>query len=210
MINPTYYKIALIVIFFVFWGSTQKFLETDIHFTDKIYDRIHNSEFVQYINKYLHDNVEISNYCIIITTLLIDINVAYYAYAFIRYNNIKPIFLLLSGVLLRQLCQYVNRLPSPDNVIWHDPGIPSIIMNYNVTTDFFFSGHTLTALVLGMELFKSRYFSIKLYAIIYMICEITFVLVTKSHYFMDVYGAITTYFMLNYFFDYFTVDNRPL
>ena len=120
-----------------------------------------------------------------------------------RYQHTKPISLLISGVILRQLCQCINRSPSPENVIWHDPGFPSIIMNYNVGNDFFFSGHTLAALIFGIELLNSQYKIVKVYAIVYMILEIAFVLVTRSHYFMDIYAAFATYFMLSYFHEKF-------
>ena len=194
-------NIFVIIIFWLFWSQSQQFLETDIQSTNKIYDRLHDCNIMKQIHDYMLHYKQFTDYCLIITTLLIDINIVYYFYRFLRHDDIKPIILLISGVLLRQLCQFLNRSPSPDNVIWYDPGFPSIIMNYNVATDFFFSGHTLTALIFGIELLKSRYVSIKIYAVIYMLLEISFVLVTRSHYFMDIYAAFTTYFMLNYFYD---------
>jgi hypothetical protein len=134
---------------------------------------------------------------------MIDLAIIYYVYDFLINNNYRPMYLLTIGVILRQFCQYVNRLPSPENIIWFDPGFPTLIMNYNVVNDFFFSGHTLTALIFGFEMLQSKHIYVKIYAAFYMISEITFIFVTHAHYFMDVYGAISTYFMLRYFYDKF-------
>jgi len=132
---------------------------------------------------------------------MIDLAVIYYVCDFLINNNCRPMYLLIAGIILRQFCQYVNRLPSPEQVIWFDPGFPPFIMNYKVTNDFFFSGHTLTALIFGIEMLNSEYFLIKTYAIMYMICEIAFIIVTRAHYSIDIYGAFTTYFMLRYFYE---------
>jgi hypothetical protein len=129
----------------------------------------------------------------------------YFSYEFIFNNKFEPILKLLLGVSLRQLCQYVNRLPSPDHVIWFDPGFPSLIMNYEVADDFFFSGHTLVSFIFGVELLNSLNIYVKLYALFYMFIEIIFVLVSRSHYFMDIYGSISTYYMLSYFCDIYLI-----
>ena len=195
------FNVCLLSGLYAFWVLTQKFLETDAHNTTKIIDRIHSNEFMYKVHKYLLKNKLFTKYCLIITTLMIDLAVIYYGYDFIINNNHRPMSLVIIGVLLRQLCQYINRLPTPENVIWFDPGFPTLIMNYKVTNDFFFSGHTLSALIFGFEMLTSQYLFIKLYAILYMIGEIGFVMVTRSHYFMDIYGATTTYFMMRYFYD---------
>jgi hypothetical protein len=191
----------IILILWAFWTFTQQFLETDIQFNDKIYDRLHNNTVLTQMHDILFENDKLSDFCMMITTFMLDINLIYYIYTFFKYDEKKPILMLMAGVFLRQICQYVNRLPSPSDVIWNDPGFPTIIMNYNVLNDFFFSGHTLCSLVFGMELIKLKSKLVKSFALFFMISEISFVLVTRAHYFMDIYGAVTTYFMLTYFFD---------
>ena len=41
--------------------------------------------------------------------------------------------------------QALCALPPPPNMIWHDPGFPSLLVTYAVASDFFFSGHTAIA-----------------------------------------------------------------
>jgi hypothetical protein len=153
------------------------------------------------IHKYLLDNVDVARWSIIITSLMIDVNLVYFIYDFLINKNVKPFVLLLCGVVLRQICQYMNRLPEPDNIIWYSPNFPSLIMNYNVKDDFFFSGHTLVSLIFGFELLGIDNMWVKSYAMFYMGVEILFVLCSRAHYFMDVYGAICTYFMMVYFYE---------
>ncbi|QKF94172.1 hypothetical protein QKU48_gp0714 [Fadolivirus algeromassiliense] len=196
-------NLLLFLFLHIFWNATQTFLENDLHNNTVIIDRLHSSNIVINIQNYLINNKQIMDMCFIITTLLIDLHVFYFVYDFFANNNIKPMYLLVGGILLRQLCQYINRLPSPENVIWYDPGFPTFVMNYNVANDFFFSGHTLSSLIFGIELLSSKYSIVKIYAVVYMVFEITFVIVTHAHYFMDIYGATATYFMLCYFYDKF-------
>lgn len=197
------YNILSVGILQLFWYITQRFLEcdNDDQSGNKIIDRVHNLNIIKQMHNYLLNNINVTRYIIIFTTLMIDINVIYFVYEFVINDQVKPIMLLIMGIFFRQLCQCINRLPSPDGVIWFDPGFPSLIMHYDVTNDFFFSGHTLVSLIFGIELLGSPHLIIQLYAGFYMISEILFVLTSKAHYFMDIYGAVSTYFMLSYFYD---------
>jgi len=199
-IRQMFLNIILLGLVYVFWLATQKFLEYDNHDNSRIIDRMHDSYLFSKIHHYLLNRKYLSTILMSLTTLMIDLNVIYFTYDFLINNNRQPILLLVIGVGLRQMCQFINRLPSPKDVIWFDPGFPSLIMNYQLGNDFFFSGHTLTALIFGFELFRSANFLVRVYSVFYMIVEIGFILVTRAHYFMDVYGAVSTYFMLSYFF----------
>lgn len=202
------HNILITISLYLFWHFTQMFLEHDNNNNinnDKIVDRLHNSIIIKKLHNYLLNNMHITKLLIMVTTLMIDINMIYFFLEFIINNKIKPIILLIGGVILRQLCQYINRLPTPEYVLWFDPGFPTLIMNYKVTNDFFFSGHTLVSLIFGVELFLSNNIYVKLYSIFYMISEILFILTSRSHYFMDVYGAISTYFMMAYIYDNYSM-----
>ena len=134
---------------------------------------------------------------------MIDINTLYFVYRFLFFGKHRPIYLLIGGVILRQLCQYMSRLPAPDGMVWFNPGFPTLLLNYEVNSDFQWSGHTYISVLFGCELLKSHNWLIKLYALFHIVSEISFVLITKGHYFMDIYGAITSYFMLIYLYDKF-------
>jgi len=198
-----YKQIIVIITSILLWHISQFFLSTDVGTNDKIIDRLHDSVLFSTINNYLHQNLLIVEYNFILTSFLIDINVLYMAWRFIITRNIKPAAILLVGITIRQLCQYINRLPVPSSVIWFDPSFPTIFVTYHVTNDFFFSGHTYISLCSGIEIMKNSSIMTKLYGALFIIYEILFIISIHAHYFMDIYGAFATYFMLNYFYDYF-------
>ncbi|XWV25055.1 hypothetical protein QJ856_gp0722 [Tupanvirus deep ocean] len=193
-------RIFVLIIIYSFWHLTQKFLSTDIKANNSIVDRLHNSNIITSLNKYLFDNLNNTAFHFILSSLLIDVNIAYISYKYIKENKFKPIFILFTGLALRQLCQYINRLPIPHDMIWFDPGFPSILVTYIVENDFFFSGHTHAALCAGMELVKNKNIFVSFYGLFFILYEILLIVSIKGHYFMDIYGAITTYFMLTYFY----------
>ncbi len=196
------YKLLFITfVLYAFWIPSQTFLSTDIRTENKIIDRIHDSETFVYILNYLEENSHVARFNIALTTFLIDITIFSVMAWSILYNYPRPVVLFFIGITLRQVCQFINRLPIPDRIIWYDPGFPTLFMVYAAENDFFFSGHTLTALIFGLELFDSKYLSAKIYGIFFIIYQIFFVMVTRTHYFMDVYAATATYFMISYFYE---------
>ena len=55
-------NIPIIIIFWLFWAYTQQFLETDIQYTDKIYDRLHDCTIMRQIHDYLLNNKSFTDY----------------------------------------------------------------------------------------------------------------------------------------------------
>jgi len=195
-------NISILLIIYTFWIITQKLLSTDVEAKGEIIDRIHNCQLISNLNSWFKNNHQLAKYNIIISTLLIDLSLIYMVYDFLFYNNYKVIITLFIGLILRQMCQFINRLPTPKDMIWFDPQFGTLTMVYQVTNDFFFSGHTLIALIMGLEFYNTTSMLIKILAIIFMMYEILFILIINGHYFMDVYGAIATYFMINYLIEY--------
>lgn len=76
-------------------------------------------------------------------------------------------------------------------MLWRDPGFPSLLVTYGVTTDFFFSGHTGLAVLGAVELARvgGRRWVILGFSIV--VFEVMTVLVLRAHYTMDVFaGAV--------------------
>ena len=76
-------------------------------------------------------------------------------------------------------------------MIWHDPGVPSLLVTYGVSTDFFFSGHTALAVLGAVELVRFGGRRWLLLGVVIAIFECLVVLVLRAHYTMDVFtGAV--------------------
>lgn len=196
-----YHRIGLLVLAFLVWHGTQTFLTYDIESNGQIIDRLHSSKFFSAINSFMKENIDFTNYNLILTSALIDINVIFICLKFLSGNNFKSVFLLFSGLILRQLCQFINRLPTPENMIWFHPSVSSMLVTYYVHNDFFFSGHTYVALCAGLEIMSAKNIFAKMYALFFIVYEIMLIISINGHYFMDIYGAFATYFMLCYFYD---------
>jgi len=202
-----FFKLLFCAILYSFWIKSQNYLATDLSADGRIIDRIHESYYVNEINQYLHEHPNITNFHLALSTFLIDINIiivfaiCIFGYKIDEKKRFRPVFLTFMGVIWRQICQFNNKLPIPNGIIWHDPGVYTIFMVYDAVNDFFFSGHTLISLIMGTALydFTNRY-SVKIYSIIFIIYEIGFVIVTKSHYSMDVEMAIASFGALNYIY----------
>lgn len=178
---------------------SQTILGSDVVPECGIIDRLHN--FVQPINNYLHNNKDITSYGFILSSFLIDINVVNLIVGYLTTNRSKSFVLLCIGFFLRQVSQWLTRLPQPETTVWFYPGFPSIMVTYSVETDFFFSGHTLVSLVTGCDIIDNGGVFGKIYGLFFIIYEISFIILTHSHYYMDIYAAITTYFTIRYIYE---------
>lgn len=89
--------------------------------------------------------------------------------------------------------QWLVAIPAPPNAIWHYPGVPSLLVTYNVSNDYFFSAHTAIA-VLGITelLIPARKHWLTAIGVLVAVFEIATVLVVRAHYTMDVFtGGVT-------------------
>jgi xanthine/uracil permease len=107
-------------------------------------------------------------------------------------RTVRPFLGLLMLFALRQLCQMLCALPVPPGMIWHNTGVPTLLVTYGVSTDFFFSGHTGLAVLAAVELARTGRKWLTALGVSIVLFEALTVLVLRAHYTMDVYaGAVT-------------------
>ena len=105
--------------------------------------------------------------------------------------SIRPLLALLVLFTLRQVNQAITVLPTPEGMIWRDPGVPSIFVTYGVSNDLFFSGHTALAVLGALEIAQHGPWLAAL-GIAIVVFEIAVVLLLRAHWTMDIFaGAIT-------------------
>ncbi len=148
------------------------------------------------MNGYFEANRPQANVALIVSSLFIDLMGLYLLGWGIFGPTIRPILGLLIIFSLRQICQAFTALPPPPHMIWHDPGFPSLLVTYGVSTDLFFSGHTAIAVFAVTELarFKKTWLTITAGAI--ALFEIVIVLILRAHYTMDILTAIAVAFLV--------------
>ena len=97
------------------------------------------------INSYLYEHHRAANALLIMSSAIIDLEGIFLLARWIFGPSIRPFLGLLLALGLRQLMQVLVALPPPENMIWHYPGFPSLLVTYGVANDYYFSGHTAIA-----------------------------------------------------------------
>ena len=148
------------------------------------------------INSYLYEHHRAANVLLIVSSAIIDLLGIFLLARWIFGPSVRPFLGLLLVLGLRQLMQALVALPAPENMIWHYPGFPSLLVTYGVANDYYFSGHTAIAVLGATELARFGRRWVTGLAVLIVIFEVATVLVLRAHYTMDVFtGAIAALYV---------------
>lgn len=172
------------------WFWTQSLLGARVAPASGIGDGLHN--FTAGLNAYFAQNLGAANTLLIVSSGLIDSLGLFLLGRWLFGGSVRPFLGLFLLMTLRQVMQAVCALSTPPNMIWHDPGFPSLLVTYHVANDFFFSGHTAIAVFGAMELGRLRRNWLTALAVVIALFEIATVLVLRAHYTMDVFTGIVS------------------
>jgi len=188
---PWWLRVLFIVVGLIAWFWTQSLigsrtLPEGVVIGDGIHDLLAGP------NQFLHDHPGAANALLISSSAVIDALGLFLLAVSIFGKTVRPFLGLLLLFGMRQVCQLLCALPPPYGIIWHDPGVPTLLVTYDVATDFFFSGHTGLAVLGAVELRRFGGNRRWLYlGVAIILFEVTAVLVLRAHYTMDVLtGAI--------------------
>jgi hypothetical protein len=108
--------------------------------------------------------------------------------------SLRPGIGLLLLFAFRQISQLTCALPTPPGMIWRHPGVPSLLVTYDVANDFFFSGHTAIAVLGAIEVARVAPWWAAGAAAVMAFLEAATVLTLRAHYTMDVLTAVVAAF----------------
>lgn len=191
---PWWLRVLFIVVGLIAWFWTQSLIGSrTLPEGVVIGDGVH--DLTAGVNQYLRDNPGAANALLVCSSAIIDSLGVFLLAASVFGRTIRPFLGLLLLFGMRQICQLLCALPQPYGIIWHDPGVPTLLVTYDVANDFFFSGHTGLA-VLGtiefLRVFGRRWL---LLGILIIIFESMTVLVLRAHYTLDVLtGAMVAHY----------------
>lgn len=143
------------------------------------------------VNDYLHTHSRAADVLLITSSAAIDAVGVWLIVWSIFGPSIRPFvgILLLFG--LRQLSQALCVLPTPDGMIWRNPGFPTLLVTYGVANDFFFSGHTAIAVFGAIQLARTKRPALAGLGVLLAVFEAATVIFLRAHYTMDVFtGAL--------------------
>ena len=176
------------------WFWTQSLIGARIAPASGIGDALHDA--TAGLNSYFAQHSGAADALLIVSSGLIDALGLFLLGRWLFGGTVRPflgLFLLMS---LRQLMQAICALPPPPNMIWHNPGFPSLLVTYHVANDFFFSGHTAIAVFGAMEVARLRRNWLTVTAILLVIFEVATVLILRAHYTMDVFAGVVAAFWI--------------
>ena len=182
-------RVAFVVAGLAAWYWTQSLIGSRQLESGTIGDGVH--ELLAGVHGYLHNHPTAADTLLIVSSAVIDLLGCFLLCYSIFGKTVRPFLGLLLLFAMRQACQWACALEPPAGMIWRDPGVPSLLVTYDVSTDFFFSGHTGLAVLGAVELARvggRRWMYVGLAIILF---EVATVLVLRAHYTMDVFtGAV--------------------
>jgi hypothetical protein len=174
--------------------TTQYFIAKKGIPTCGITDLVQN--FFLSFNQYVTDHVRLSDAILIGMSFVLDCMFLFMFVDTIITRNIRPFLTYAIFFALRQSMQFLVSLPIPPDIIWHYPGFPSLLQNYQISNDLYFSGHAGISLIAALELssFGKRWLTIVGFTLFAL--ESILVIALQIHYTMDVFTAIITVFCI--------------
>jgi PAP2 superfamily protein len=181
-------RLVVTAIVLSLWFWTQSLLGARIAPANGIGDAVHN--WTAGLNSYFSHNLGAANALLIVSSALIDALGLFLLARWLFGGTVRPFLGLFLLMALRQVMQAICALPPPPNMIWHNPGFPSLLVTYKVANDFFFSGHTAIAVFGAIELSRLRRTWLTVLAILIACFEVATVLILRAHYTMDVFTGV--------------------
>jgi hypothetical protein len=174
--------------------TTQYFIAKKGIPTCGIIDLVQN--FFLSFNQYVTDHVRVGDALLIGMSFVLDCMFLFMFVDTIITRNIRPFLTYALFFTLRQSMQFLVSLPIPPHIIWHDPGFPSLLQNYHVSNDLYFSGHAGISLIAALEMssFGKRWLTTVGFTLFAL--ESILVIAMQIHYTMDVFTAIITVFCI--------------
>jgi hypothetical protein len=182
--NPILLRVLVIVVALAIWFWTQKLIARKAAEPEGIGDAVHR--WTAGWHNYFLTHEKAANRALALSSLGIDVLGLSLIAAAIFGPTFAPFLAILIVFSLRQICQLCCTLPPPPGMIWRDPGYPTALVTYGVSTDLFFSGHTALAVLGAIEICQLAPWYLGVAAVVLAIAEAGIVLVLRAHYTIDV------------------------
>jgi membrane-associated phospholipid phosphatase len=168
----------------IFWFWTQSLIARKCAAKERLGDVVHDVTARWHRYFVTHDRA--ANTALISSSICIDLIGVGLIGSAIFGATFAPGLGVLIVFGLRQICQALCTLPPPPGIIWRNPGFPSLLVTYDVSNDFFFSGHTALAVLGAIEAANLGPLWLAVLATVVALGEMVIVLVLRAHYTLDV------------------------
>jgi hypothetical protein len=186
--NPWYLTLAILLLGFVFVKGTQALIGEMTPPIGIISDRVHL--WTAPINDYFQWHPTAARIILVTTSLWIDASIVFLSLRALFGPTIRPFLELFFLGLYRQSLQFLVTLPIPEGIIWEYPGFPSLMVDYSLQHDLYFSAHTGVALLVVMELLRTQRRWLSYLGFCFLIYIVAAILCFRIHYTMDVFTGL--------------------
>jgi hypothetical protein len=111
--------------------------------------------------------------------------------------TIRPFLELFLFGLYRQCLQFLVTLPIPQGIIWDDPGFPSLMVNYSIQHDLYFSAHTGISLLVVIELLRTQKKWLYRTGFFFFVYVLITLVSFRIHYTMDIFTGLFVAWMIH-------------
>jgi PAP2 superfamily protein len=174
------------------WFTSQALISARGCREGSIGDAVH--DWTAPLNRRLRQHPGAANALLVISSAFIDLFALFLLASALFGPSLRPGIALLLLFAFRQVSQLTCALPTPPGMIWRHPGVPSLLVTYDVANDFFFSGHTAIAVLGAIEIAKIAPSWVGFLAALVASFEALTVLALRAHYTMDVLTAVVAAF----------------
>ncbi len=181
-------RVGFVALALVAWFWTQRLISAKAPANHGVGDRLH--DWSAPLHAWLTVHTRTANLTLILTSALIDLFGLYLLASGVFGPTVQPFIAILILFVMRQACQAVCTLPIPPGSIWRHPGVPSLLVTYGTSNDFFFSGHTAISVLGALQLAHVAPPWLALTGAIIAAVEAVTVIVLRAHYTMDVFAAL--------------------
>ena len=163
---------------------------------DRIDDVMH--DVFTPMNAVLQANPRLADASLIAITGLADVaGVGLFLWAIFS-RSVRPLVGLVLLYGLRQSVEVLCELPQPAGMIWRYPGFPSLLVDYDVMGDFYFSGHVALVAYATAELAMLRRWRLAALGVGCTLFVAVVLFSLRAHYTMDVFtGVVAALFAIS-------------
>lgn len=180
--------LAIIIVLFLGINSAFNFLiveDTPLCIKDTIF------QITAYLNDYMNKNKDLRNICMILSSITLDAIVLITSYTWIiNGKSWRPIMALVLFYSLKFICNLLFTMRYPEGMLWEYPGFPSLIISYQKSVYFFYSGYVGLNLICCIELYKLNMKIFSCLAFLELTYLTTLLLILKANYFVDIVASL--------------------
>ena len=178
------------------WFATQRLIGRRSAPAESMEDALHR--LTAPANAWLHRQPRAADALLVASSLWIDV-ITLFVFARALFGpDFAPFWGLFGLFAARQACQVLVALPVPPGIIWRPPGFPSLFVTYEVSHDFFFSGHTALAVYGALQVSALGLPWLGGIAIVMAAAEIAVVIALRAHWTLDVIAGAAAAIVAGY------------